>query len=199
MNYHGLKIEIEHDSDAESPREWDNIGVMVCFHKRYRLGDKHDLRSADFGGWDQVETYLRREKGAVIVLPLHLLDHSGLRLKVGSFLGHAPHAEWDSGQVGFIYATREAVIREYGKTRLTRAALEKAEKYLRGEVETYDAYLSGDVHQWAVLDESGEAVESCGGCYGYEYAETEAKRAADSILAERAKTLAGVNAGGDGI
>jgi hypothetical protein len=37
--YKGYTIEIEPDEDAESPRECDCFGVMVCFHSRYRLGD----------------------------------------------------------------------------------------------------------------------------------------------------------------
>jgi len=35
----GLTINIVPDSDPESPREWDNLGTMVCWHNRYRLGD----------------------------------------------------------------------------------------------------------------------------------------------------------------
>lgn len=34
------RIRIEHDQDAESPREWDNRGTMVCWHGRYKLGDE---------------------------------------------------------------------------------------------------------------------------------------------------------------
>ena len=31
------------DSDPMNPREEnDNLGKMVCFHRRYSLGDKHD-------------------------------------------------------------------------------------------------------------------------------------------------------------
>jgi len=37
-----LKLEIEQDSSPESPRTWDNLGTMVCFHKRYDLGDDND-------------------------------------------------------------------------------------------------------------------------------------------------------------
>lgn len=36
------RLIIMQDEDAESPREWDNVGHMICFHSRYRLGDKHD-------------------------------------------------------------------------------------------------------------------------------------------------------------
>lgn len=32
---------VHYDEYAESPREWDNLGRMICFHSRYSLGDKH--------------------------------------------------------------------------------------------------------------------------------------------------------------
>ena len=35
---------VHYDEYAESPREWDNLGRMICFHSRYTLGDKHDYR-----------------------------------------------------------------------------------------------------------------------------------------------------------
>ena len=35
-------LEIVYDGCCESPREWDNLGKMVCFHGRYTLGDEHD-------------------------------------------------------------------------------------------------------------------------------------------------------------
>lgn len=34
------RIRIVHDSDPESPREWCNVGTMVCWHSRYNLGDE---------------------------------------------------------------------------------------------------------------------------------------------------------------
>ena len=32
-------LHIQRDDNVESPREWDNITVMACFHSRYNLGD----------------------------------------------------------------------------------------------------------------------------------------------------------------
>jgi len=34
------KIEIEPDLDPMDPREWDNLATMVCWHRRYNLGDE---------------------------------------------------------------------------------------------------------------------------------------------------------------
>ncbi|MCX4363931.1 MAG: hypothetical protein OSJ74_11235 [Clostridia bacterium] len=36
------KLEVFRDEDAENPREWENLGKMVCWHRRYNLGDKHE-------------------------------------------------------------------------------------------------------------------------------------------------------------
>lgn len=42
----GIKIEIIQDEDLFDPREeWEHIGTMVCFHRRYKLGDKNQPKS----------------------------------------------------------------------------------------------------------------------------------------------------------
>lgn len=33
---------IQPDDDPLNPREDDNFGKMVCFHRRYHLGDHHN-------------------------------------------------------------------------------------------------------------------------------------------------------------
>ncbi|GFD77265.1 hypothetical protein KUL118_01270 [Tenacibaculum sp. KUL118] len=42
-----ITIKIERDGDIESPREWDNVGTMVCWHRRYNLGDEQPSVSYD--------------------------------------------------------------------------------------------------------------------------------------------------------
>ena len=37
----GLMVRIAYDSDPEDPREWDNLGTMICWHNRHNLGDEH--------------------------------------------------------------------------------------------------------------------------------------------------------------
>ena len=44
--YKGFNINIYYDNDVESPREWDNTAVFVCEHRRYTLGDEHDVEKA---------------------------------------------------------------------------------------------------------------------------------------------------------
>lgn len=46
-DYRGCKIQLTCDTDPESPREWDNLGTMRCWHSRYNLGDKPYRASKD--------------------------------------------------------------------------------------------------------------------------------------------------------
>ena len=66
---------------------------------------------------------------------------------------------WDSGQIGWIYITKDKIEAE-GWTP------EQADKYLEGEVEVYDNYLTGEVYGFRIEDADGENVESCWGYYG---------------------------------
>lgn len=38
---------VYYDDSPSSPREFDNLGTMVCFHRRYNLGDEHEYRSPE--------------------------------------------------------------------------------------------------------------------------------------------------------
>ena len=166
-----INIRIEQDLDPESPRQWDNLGEIIAFHRRYNLGDKHDIDSGNFDGWDEMEDYLRRHYA--VVLPLYLYDHSALTISTRPF-----SCPWDSGQVGFIVSSRDKILAEYGGKRLTKKTLELVEQVLEGEIRTYDQYLTGDVWGYVIEDEEGNLVDSCWGFFGREYAESEAEAAA---------------------
>lgn len=98
-----------------------------------------------------------------IILPLNLYNHSGISMSVGSFLGRAPHAEWDSGQVGWIYATATDIQKEYGN--FSKERVEKAAALLKAEVETYDLYLTGQCYGFRLF-ENGKETENCWGFLG---------------------------------
>lgn len=161
----GRTLKIYVDNDPLNPRkEWDNLGTMVCFHRRYDLGDNHSLRADDFSGWDEIEEYLIREKDAVVILPVYMYDHSGIVLNTSGF-----SCPWDSGQVGFIYVSKSKIEEEYGQD--TRENRDIARRVLEGEVEEYSKYLSGDVYGYKVFDEEEdeEEIDSCWGYYDIKY------------------------------
>lgn len=161
--YKGYTIKIFPEEMADNPREWDNLGTMVCFHNRYSLGDKHDLIKENFNSWDEVAAHLIKEQGAFILLPLYLYDHSGISMS--TILTYPYNDRWDSGQVGIIYITRDKIRQEYGVKHVSQKLADKVKQYLVNEVKTYDQYLRGDVICFVIEDADGESIDSCGGIY----------------------------------
>jgi hypothetical protein len=152
------------EDSPESPRSWDNLGTMVCFHNRYDLGDKHNYNSNDYNGWDEMEKDIIKRENVGVILPLYLYDHSGITMNTTGF-----SCNWDSGRVGFIFISKEKMLKEYGGKIVTRKLKERVEGYLKGEVETYDQYLTGDVYGYRVFKEENgveEELDSCWGFYG---------------------------------
>ena len=162
----GKRLEIWHDDSPESPRTWDNVGTMAIFHKCYRFGDEVLFSSDDFQGWDEMENYITDTLGAKVCLPIFMYDHSGVTIKTGPF-----SCGWDSGKVGFIYATEEKITETWGEC--TPATIQLATQRLEGEVETMDQYLQGEVYGFKLIkpslldDPELDAEEdSCWGFFG---------------------------------
>lgn len=154
------RIEIYPEDSPSNPREWDNLGTMICFHRRYSLGDKHNYDFNDYSGWDDQEKAISKQEDACVILPLYLYDHSGITISTTPF-----SCRWDSGQIGWVVVSKEKVRKEYSVTRITKKIIEKVNKVLVGEVGTYDQYLTGDVYGYRVfLDD--EEIDSCWGFYG---------------------------------
>jgi hypothetical protein len=158
--YKGYTIKIYVDQDARDPRDdSEPLGKMLCVHNgRYGLGDTHEMTV------ENLERYAARED--VISLPLYLYDHGILAISTESFQGRAPHAEWDSGQVGWITITKEEICKEYGVKRISSKLKKKIEDGLRSEVEIYNHYLSGNVWGYEIEGPDGDWLDSCWGYYG---------------------------------
>jgi len=186
--YKGLLIEIYQDEDAESPRTWDNLGTMVCWHRNYDLGDeqpkcspKDFLRGLaeeipgvaerieywEYEGYNRKDSAGRVERiiekaieDHYIMLSLYLYDHSGITMSTSGF-----SCPWDSGQVGFIYVSKERLREEYGRKKVTKKLIALAENHLKAEVEIYDDCLQGNVYGYRVFN-NDEEIASCWGFLG---------------------------------
>lgn len=168
----GLKVEVGQEEDASfaDPRDMDNLGTMVCWHPDYILGDYqftspegrgaigdrlahgsgkgsgHDTRfhRDDFSSMEVLERYLRLAEKAVVVLPLYLLDHSGISMTAGSnTVGRGDTASggsdswgnpcgWDTTMVGFIYTTAERIVELCGEPQLATDAFYCPRKWPEG-------------------------------------------------------------------
>jgi hypothetical protein len=194
----GYKIKIYQDEDPMNPRENDNLCVMVCEHRRYELGDRTatetELEAVRRGGFELLERYLRMKEGAVCLVPLGLLDHSGLHMWTGGGSHWSDSAGWDSGTVGFAYITKQRMVElcgtaDYKTADFAGTAQQWAEKQIDGEVEEYDQYLRGDVYGYVIEGEDGEHVDSCWGFFGSDYVVKEAKSAAKAQRAHETEQV----------
>lgn len=183
---------VEIDDDPQNPRDDDNMGTMICLHKRYVLGDEHDYKVGDYSGWNGLEADIVAAIGPAIVLPLFLYDHGGITISTRPF-----SCGFDSGQVGFIYITKERIRVEYNVARVTSRVQFLAENALRAEVEAYDYYITNNVWGYAISDALGNEYEACWGFMGEEAAREEAAQvvaALEKCDAERHQELIRVQA-----
>jgi hypothetical protein len=182
------RLIVRHDEDVESPREWGNVGKMVCWHGRMNLGDKRDNPKDDVNDWalrlanqlDDAFEYGEYSKEELekaweiinkhcVILPLYVYEHGGITMSTGKF-----SCPWDSGQVGWIYCTLEKGRKEWPKDEdplYETAIIEKITKHLQSEVEIYDHYIQGNCWQFQLQkhgSDEGEFIEedSCGGFIG---------------------------------
>lgn len=144
-------VSIYQDDDAESPREWSNMGTIACWHRRYRLGDIQP--SCDPG------EYLRGLDEDCLVLPVYLYDHSGIVISTAPF-----SCRFDSGQVGHIHTTPEIISDTYGSN--SPEARASARERLIEEISIYNDYLQGNCWGYSVLRPGETEPSFCGGFIG---------------------------------
>jgi len=173
IQHNNHTIEIHYDHDPESPREWDNLGTMLCLHGRYNLGDDHK-----YAGEEIEEIYNSPDN---IALPLYLYDHSGITMNTVGF-----SCPWDSGQLGIIFVSREKVRKEFNVKRISKKLQDKVIKSLRSEVSTYDDYLTGQVYGFIIKNENDEELDSCWGFFGLDYVRKEAISVANYLSKQAA-------------
>ena len=169
-------LRVEQDDMADSPRECDNVAKMICWHRHYDLGDKHDYDDSyefligvakeieifndDMWGMtnEEIMTELRKDD-SVCIVPLNLYDHSGISISTSN--GYPYNDRWDAYCVGYAYITKAKAMKELGVTDETW--LTRAREVIDAEVETYDQYLRGDVYGY-ILEKEVTVEEKCPHC-----------------------------------
>lgn len=153
LNQTQYNLIIKHDEFPENPREWDNLGTMIFFHKRYNLGDKHN--------YDIEELNTMVNSSAYISLPVYMIDHSGISISTSPF-----SCPWDSGKLGYIILEKKKAYKEFNCKRISKKLLTKIKEYLNNEVKIYDDYIQGNVYNYEILDNEGNEIDSCNGFIG---------------------------------
>lgn len=163
-------LRIEQDASPLDPRrEFDHPDVMVCFHRRYELGDKgHGYNFANYESFEDMAEVIQSREKPLMILPVYLYDHSGISISTGAF-----SCPWDSGQVGFIWITEESLTKICGDDIEYRAP-EYLKEIIDASVKEYNQYLSGEIYGFTInkietcsLGHEHESHEdSCWGFYG---------------------------------
>jgi hypothetical protein len=172
FEHHGRTVKIYIDRDAESPLGvFDMLSTLACWHRRLDLGH-NDARLAEPMTLEQLRERVKDAGDEILAaLPLYIYQHGGVTMRTGPFSD-----TWDSGQVGWGYITKTSAER-MGCVDWTEAKLKEA---IKGDVETYDTYLTGQVYGYTVTGREGAVIDSCWGFYGdLPYVRTEAKSAAE--------------------
>ena len=163
INLDKVKVHIMYDESPESPRTWGNLGKCIFSHRRYNFGDKHNFDPKDYNNKKETEKALVEKFDAVVFLPVYLYDHSGITIKTTPF-----GDRWDSGQLGYIVASRADVIKEYSvKKRISAKVKKRVTERLESEIENLDTYIRGEIFGFQIVDKAtGEDLDSCWGFYG---------------------------------
>lgn len=164
-----LKFSLIYDTDCSSPRE-DNDGNIAHFftdpHSRSGCVDNIDdsmailcslanqLGVPDYDDLEQFELIREIAKADpknehIMVEPLYKFEHSGVIYATTPF-----SCPWDSGQVGYIFST----INDFKSVGLEWNA-DKAKEYIKGELDLYNNYISGECFGFKVEEQS-----TCNSC-----------------------------------
>lgn len=174
IEHNGYTIEISQDTDCINPRvDYDNLSTFAFFHRNY--SNESNIRTNDFSSLAQIRKHIEKELNAICI-PVFLYSHSGDCIKACE--SNPFHCPWDSGQLGFAYVTKEKVYKEYQWKVITKKRKKQILEVLKGEVETFNQYINGEVYGYTITKED-EEVDSCWGYFGYDYCLEEAKNISD--------------------
>lgn len=203
-----LAARVEYDHDATSPREWDNLSRFVRFTgTRSQYGIQGEESADDLVDAlldlahrvDSLRAYdtlneainyrdMTLAHGVLVrLLAKHFVIYTLEINQDGSVSGSLLTVEdIGSGRFdGLAYVEHEAIVKEYGSL-----DLERATKLLKGEVEEYSRWASGDVYGVEVEDtETGHVLDSCWGFIGYDYALEEANRMLEEVAESKLRSV----------
>lgn len=169
-------LKIVQSETNESPREWDNLSQMIFTGKHSHLGDKHNVSFE--GGFSDRFDFIERGaemvkqqiKDVAIIKPVHAYIHSGMTISTS--MEYPYNDRWDSGTLGFVIVTKQAIRENWGIKRVTQKYIDHAERILEGEIKILDQYVRGEVYGFEIVkveecDKGCKHEEHEDSCYGF--------------------------------
>lgn len=172
-NLGNKRLEI-HSSEGFNPREDDNLSQLAIaggmgLGRLDEVGFTFPRQYEDrFDFIERGEEDLRKGiKDIAVCLPIHVYQHGSIGLST-SMANYPFNCRWDSGTIGFVIVTKQAIRDNWTIKNVTQKYRDMAEKIAIAEVELLSQYLNGECYRYELF-EDGEEVDACSGFLGSDW------------------------------
>ena len=175
------KLEIMIDDTCESPREWDNLTIIVALKNyHYNIGDIQVENSEEL-------RQILKDKKAKYAIPLYMYEHSGISLKCfedKTMVSYPFDDQWDAGCIGMVFTTEE-LLKDTGLTHMTK---NEVIDQMKAEVNVYSSWCNGECYGFRLskvsdCDKCNQTVEQeIDSCYGFYGSNHETSGLYDAVL-----------------
>jgi len=189
------KLYIWNDEYTSSPRDDDNLWIMVCNYGRYSLWDikldshwetmlndfaihinnKYDICDIEdycsLSNQESNKIWKWIEKNILYDI-LSLTNHSDIRVNIWH-----PKDRWDSWYIWYIYCLKDTIRKDFWIKNISESYKNKTYDIFKWEIETYNQYLSWNIYEyifeereikiidWKKFHTEWEQIDSCWGFY----------------------------------
>lgn len=156
-NYKNFTIEYKNvvSESHDDPRQHDDLVSIFCMNKKYEIGDHHNYKYSDFNSMGEWKRQIMKDFDIAVIAPLYMYDHSGITISTEPF-----NCRFDSGQIGYVFITRENALKVFDKKRIGPKLRKQLETNLISTVKIYDDYLCGEVYECKITDPEGDEMET---------------------------------------
>ena len=156
-----------YDGDCESPREWSNLGYFITVEKDYLSPDNNERlynivkNSGEVANCQQdhikliKSNYNDTDDTIIAIYPVTKYEHGAVVYSLGTKHG------FDYSNNGFYIITTETQ-KEMGTEDKDFI------KVIKQELELYNSWCNGENYHYALYNDKGELIDSCGCFYDLE-------------------------------
>lgn len=155
-----FSLELSYDDQPDCPMDWDLSWKLISFRRNsIHSDDPAEYCHVKDGEVRPNFEYLSKFRAGLAFF----LDYYEHGQGAYSIHGEGMQCQWDTAQYGGI------LLWEHSPKEMGAKSYEDREKDARGFLETYNAWMNGEVYGYTLKDEEGNLVDSCWGYYDDDY------------------------------
>lgn len=143
--------------------DWDLLGTMAVHPNHAHWA--HEAIDLDIPMGNNPSEHMRNfikakgyKQSEVIAYPITKYEHGGISLS----LGDNRTCDFDSGIIGFIYASKEKIRKEFKVQRITKDIVEQVAEIFANELNNQSDYLNGEVFAYRIYQVNTAEFEKYG-------------------------------------